>query len=414
MPAPTAGEGIHAAYARAVWRQRLLSLWAPVTVLGAVLLAYIALVEWRTETYHWAQGVMRGVGLVMVAWFAVLAVVPWVLPGFRRQKRARHAAHELVGEVQGLLGRYGGKLEARARDRVAEQLTAVQRAYVAPDAAALEDEAGKLGELTEKHLKTWRKNSGLDYALGFGKALAVALLIRAVLIEPFKIPSGSMIPTLEIGDQIFVNKFIYGVRIPWMNKVPFVLVREPQRGDVIVFNNPTDESKDFIKRVIGVPGDRIKIVGATLFINGAPQARRLVEPRYVYYDDQERGRGWEKAEELLYEENLDGHLHPTLQAPQTCQDRVEDDVIGHCTFMQGKEFVVPERAVFVMGDHRDHSSDGRYGLGRSAYPDLVFVPYGHIKGKAMVIWLSLAHDGLLSGLFDGTGLRVDRLFLPVR
>jgi signal peptidase I len=402
------------------WEQRLLSLWAPVTVFGIAFAFYIVLVELSTPSYPWAQQILRVFGLLMLAWFAGLVASPLVLKDLNRLKKLRHAAGELQTEVNELLARFREKIDPKVRERVVEQIAALREALISRDASKLEGELNRLSELADKHLATWRRNSALDFVIGFAKAFAVAMLIRAIIIEPFKIPSGSMIPTLEIGDQIFVNKFIYGVRIPYFlawktpltNVVPFVIVREPQRGDVVVFNNPVDEDKDFIKRVIGVAGDRIKIVDQVIYVNGAAQPRALRDADYVYYNQDNNTGPWEEKHEQLYQETLSGHPHATLQEAGSCQR--PGDLSGKCTYEDGKEFVVPSKHIFVMGDHRDQSSDSRYGLGTSIGPKLVFVPYGNIKGKTMVIWLSLSHDGLFGGLFGGTGLRTDRLFRPVR
>ena len=107
----------------------------------------------------------------------------------------------------------------------------------------LEKEIRALTDQAARVVPAFRKQSALGIGLGLAKALLLALLIRTLFIEPFRIPSGSMLPTLQIGDQIFVNKFIYGVRIPFANMVPFPIVRTPERGDVIVFNNPVDRPR---------------------------------------------------------------------------------------------------------------------------------------------------------------------------
>ena len=157
----------------------------------------------------------------------------------------------------------------------------------------LGSDADGLGRSTPRRWSTPTRRSPVaarhgtaDLLVGLVKALVVALLIRTVLVEPFKIPSGSMLPTLEIGDQIFVNKFIYGVRIPYLNVVPFSLVRSPERGDVIVFNNPADTSKDFIKRVVGIPGDVVEIRDDVVYVNGREQPRTLVATDFPVWDEE--------------------------------------------------------------------------------------------------------------------------------
>jgi signal peptidase I len=384
---------------RLYWQEALSSLWAPVTFLALALVAYIVVVEFFSASFRWAQPAMKFFSLAMLAYFGSLLVFRFALPGRRRLRHLRREARELSGELLGLLRFRGSVIDPKVREKLLEQATALDEQRISGDPERLAAELLKLSDLMQKHLSAWRKNSALDVGIGFAKALAIALLIRAVVIEPFKIPSGSMIPTLEIGDQIFVNKFIYGVRIPWLNKVPFVISRLPQRGDVIVFNNPLDESKDFIKRVVGLPGDKVEIINEVVYINGEPQARQQLSANYK---EHEQGGGrWSTDRKLLFQENLGGHPHLMIQSL----------LHPHGSQTEGP-WTVPEGRVFVMGDNRDNSSDSRVGFGITQKVE--FVPYGHIKGKAMIIWLSLSYDGLFSSFFGGTGLRTDRLFLPVR
>jgi len=170
-------------------------------------------------------------------------------------------------------------------------------------------------------------------------AVVLALFIRTFIVQAFKIPSGSMQPTLLIGDHILVNKFIYGVGIPFTDKKLFD-INKPERGDVIVFIYPEDESKDYIKRVIGLPGDTINIINKQIFINDKP-----------YHD-----------EFGVYDDPL------TLARGQFNSNR---DNFGPVT--------VPPDSLFVMGDNRDHSSDSRFWG---------FVPINKVRGKAFIIYWS--------------------------
>ncbi len=385
-------------------QETLSSLWAPITFFGLALVVYIIVVEMHTASYAWAQPLLKDLGLGALLWFVGLLGWRLAVPGPKRLRRLRRDGRELCQELASLLRQHGARLDPKVREKLVEQAAVVDSCRISGNVDRLEPELKKLSDLVDKHLSAWRRNSTLDLVVGFAKALAVALLIRGIIIEPFKIPSGSMIPTLEIGDQIFVNKFIYGVRIPWVNKVPFVIRRLPERGDVIVFNNPVDESKDFIKRVIGLPGDEVKIVNEVVYINGVGQPRRLLNPNYRIH--QETGGYWNDETVVLYEENLDGHPHRTLQRPDHRHSRSQEP------YVEGP-YRVPAGHVFVMGDNRDNSADSRAGFGVPGHTT-EYVPYGNIKGKAMVIWLSLSYDGLFSSLFGGTGLRTDRLFLPVR
>jgi signal peptidase I len=189
------------------------------------------------------------------------------------------------------------------------------------------------------------------------------------------------------------------------------------RGDVIVFNNPVHTELDYVKRVIGIPGDRLEFTEEGVNVNGTPLPKVLETRDFGYWDQHTPASeslgamlrrwtqdDWRYQSESLYRETIDGVQHHILDGPGAHADTLARTLERTAT--------VPEGMVFVMGDNRNNSEDSRFGLGdRSDRPR--FVPYGHIKGKATVIWLSLSHGGTLAGLFGGTGIRYDRFFKPV-
>jgi signal peptidase I len=198
----------------------------------------------------------------------------------------------------------------------------------------------------------------VEYARSFFPIILIVLLLRSFLVEPFRIPSGSMMPTLLIGDFILVNKYAYGIRLPVINS-KIVALGEPKRGDIVVFRFPKDPTIDYIKRVIGLPGDRIAYYNKQLFVNGQPIKQT---PLGEY---QGRGQGSTMTGALLSNEELTGVNHDIL---------IRDGQPS----VQG-EFTVPEGQYFVMGDNRDNSNDSRYwGT----------VPEGNLVGRAFFIWMS--------------------------
>jgi len=234
--------------------------------------------------------------------------------------------------------------------------------------------ANKLDALTEKHLDAYRKPPWRESLESVTVAIAVALLLRSFVVEAFKIPSGSMIPTLAIGDQIFVNKYIYGMRVPFTS-VRMVDFSVPKRGEVIVFICPQPPNDDYIKRVIGVPGDEISVTDGTVFINGEPVPHRATG-RMSFNDRDQNGR-WNTFDALTFEETLGEHTYTVLQEPRA---------FGHQESFG--PVIVPKGKLFMMGDNRDHSYDSRsWG----------FVPLSNVLGRSLFVWWSWGRDGLDTG-----------------
>ena len=379
------------------WFDLATSLWSPITVLALVLIPYLIVIESFPSTAAGALPVMQGFGLLMVVWFVGVLVWRMADRGGATLRRLRHDARELTGELSHGLGSVH---DAAARDRLVDGAARVDAAVAAGDAAALDKEIHTLSDQAARLVPAFRKQNAVGIGIGIAKALAVALLIRAIFIEPVRIPSGSMLPTLQIGDQIFVNKFIYGVHIPWANVVPFVIVRPPARGDVIVFENPIT-GQDYIKRVVGIPGDVIELKDDRVYLNGHVVPAQLAD-RQVEIWDRPEDSPWRVQHPDLWKETLGGKEHDIL---------LEEDIRRE-TAPEGP-IRVPPKSLFVMGDNRDNSLDSRFGLG-GPRRTVVFVPYGNIKGKAMIVWLSLSHGGLGADLFGGTGIRTERFFRQVR
>jgi len=198
----------------------------------------------------------------------------------------------------------------------------------------------------------------VEYSKSFFPIILGVLLLRSFLVEPFRIPSGSMMPTLLVGDFILVNKFSYGLRLPVLN-TKIVEIGEPQRGDVAVFRYPEDPSIDYIKRVVGVPGDHIRYAEKKLYVNGE-LARQEPVGKYIA-----EGASASMTGAMQYKETLGSVTHDILVRPNG--------------FNRDFEYTVPEGQYFVLGDNRDNSRDSRYwGT----------VPEGNLVGKAFFVWMN--------------------------
>jgi signal peptidase I len=197
----------------------------------------------------------------------------------------------------------------------------------------------------------------VEYARSFFPIILVVLVIRSFIAEPFRIPSASMLPTLHVGDFILVNKFAYGIRLPVLN-TKVIETGEPERGDVVVFRYPNNPEIDYIKRVVGLPGDKVGYFDKTIYINGKP-----VE--HIEKEKDDSLINLVPARIQLHSEQLGEHKHNVL---------IDYDIRR----IEG-ETVVPEGEYFVMGDNRDNSNDSRYwGT----------VPEQNLVGKAFFIWMS--------------------------
>lgn len=229
-----------------------------------------------------------------------------------------------------------------------------------------------------------KKSKTREYAEALLSAVLIALFVRAFVVEAFKIPSKSMVPTLMVGDHLFVNKFAYGIRIPIWGKW-IAHFKNPERGEVVVFVYPRDSSLDFIKRVVGLPGDTVSVQGSELKVNGELISTLPLEVK---------GVNPQNARQLLVNkpENLPAlfailPFFPDWQDYKFYAEKLGkvEHWIQHHSFPRSENLniTVPPDHLFVMGDNRENSSDSR---------EWGFVPMKNLKGQAMFIWLSLDHD----------------------
>ncbi|AET89733.1 signal peptidase I [Burkholderia sp. YI23] len=278
----------------------------------------------------------------------VLTGIAWVLDKLVFLPQRRRAAEAAVVEFD--------RQQERVGERFADENAAQTRARLRDD----------------KLRQPW----WLEYTASFFPVILAVFVVRSFIIEPFKIPSGSMVPTLLVGDFILVNKYEYGLRLPITN-TKMTNGSPLKRGDVVVFRYPKDESVDYIKRVIGLPGDTVAYEDKKLTINGKPVPET---PLPDYFDDERIGYAKQ------FEEDLDGRKNRILNNPQVPPFIVGADDFpfrDNCNYnAQGVTCKVPPGNYFMMGDNRDNSADSRYWG---------FVPDKNIVGRAFFIWMNFSN-----------------------
>jgi signal peptidase I len=371
-------------------------------------------------------------------------------PGAHRyDRRAVREARALVKLAEGLLAGRAPRGDKRALDGELRGTTKeMQAAIEEGDAARVKRLLPRLDGVVDR-ASSDRRSLGREYTESIAWAIVIALLLRAFVVEAFKIPSASMIPTMQIGDFIFVNKLVYGVRVPFTRTKLFD-VRGPRRGEVVVFMNPCTPERDFIKRAVAVAGDTVEVRCSVLYVNGAAVPSTHVSEPCVYWDQDEGTGRWSKNTDSgngcsHYIEKLGGQSYDAYHSedrpagtshadphdfPMVADDdldrlrargplfscprdrrspeersramgKVESSLpagrpaAGACA--PQLHFVVPPGHFFAMGDNRSNSNDSRaWGP----------VPLANLKGKAMFIWLSKGPDAKWTPPF---GLRWSRM-----
>lgn len=240
------------------------------------------------------------------------------------------------------------------------------------------------GDVEAARQKLLQQPWWLDWTAGLFPVILAVFVLRSFLFEPFKIPSGSMIPTLRVGDLILVNKFHYGVRLPVIN-TKVIENNLPQRGDVMVFRYPPQPSLDYIKRVVGVPGDEVAYLNKQLRINGQPVSKTAM-PDFFDGDSMRYAKA--------FQEQMGGRTYGTLNdedRPAFVPGVTEFPFRDQCTYsVEGVVCKVPPGHYFLMGDNRDNSLDSRYWG---------FVPEANIVGKAVFVWMNFGDLGRI-GSFE--------------
>ncbi len=352
------------------------------------------------------------------------------------ERKVAKEASRLLRAVKKKLPRC--EIEDSVRERIQQAASQLSKDLQTGDSSQLRKRLSRLDALSEKYIPGVRKSESRQLWEALLIALLFAVCVRSCLIEPFKIPSSSMLPTLQIGDFIFVDKSVHGLRIPYTTK-KFFARRQPKKGDVVVFINPCFPDKDYIKRVIGTAGDTVEVRCNRLYVNGNPLQRELLEGEdtcivedeygeqpclryrettgdvthqmvHMAFRDDSREHDFPKSQDSLFanrnsQKSLENCQREDIAAIQTKLKRVSASVPSterptldpECE--PGLSYVVPEGYLFAMGDNRLNSFDGR---------DWGPVPLDNVKGRALFVLFS-RRDGPF-----WSSIRLERLGLPIR
>jgi signal peptidase I len=299
---------------------------------------------------------------------------------YNRRLRRKEAAL-LLKSVRKLLAKKGALVSDKGKSELQTAISKLADAIKDKEDGKISEAVQKLEKSTDRYLGFAKKSAGREYVESIGIAILVAIVLRLFILEAFKIPSESMVPTLMVGDHIFVSKYRYGLSIPFSNK-RLIRFAKPKHGEVVVFLKPTlqermgiesdkyfpEESsmdgKDFIKRIVGLPGDTVEMKNDQLYINSKVVPRCHVGMQT--YRTRTIFGGWEDTKADLWAEKHGDFLYTIIEETNGNQDN-----FGPLT--------VREDQVFVLGDNRDNSNDSRYWGS---------VPFDNIKGRAMIIWWS--------------------------
>lgn len=368
-----ADQGVVAYYREAGWTK----------VLG-ILAGTVAVALWaQSRLKH--QDYLIGSLAVFLSLFILSTI--WGATPWGTRSRARGEAKALRRSALKLLKKHRGKLKEGEAADLEGAAAEVTRALEGPSALAALTARGALDLKLDEHLGFARKSAAREYTESIGGAILVALLLRAFVFEPFHIPSGSMIPTLLVGDFIFVNKMSYGLRIPFTDpaKVHKLWESAPRRGDVVVFIVPKSPDVDYVKRVVGLPGDQVEVQDNQVWVNGVLQPR-VEAGDYTYTEHSEYTDAELETTARMYVEDLAGVKHRII-------------VRREPGYSRNGRFTVEPGKVFMMGDNRDNSADSRVegGIGQ--------IPFSYLKGRASLIWISFG---------GGRLVRIERMFQSVR